>query len=123
MIDQEAVKTIAAQIEQSRKNADFVGSLVVNPDIGRPTEHAPVHTPFSRTPDWWPVFWLSYGQTFSQYTEEGAKNMLFRDGRFVNQPLDSVKSQLLAILGGGGGAVLVAPEPDPVVWNVLDVEE
>jgi len=116
VINDKAVKTIATQIEQSRKNADFVGSLVVNVDTGRPTEHTPVTRTPRRTPDWWPVFWLSYGPTFSQYTEEGAKNLLFKDGRFVDQPLDNVKSQLLSLLGGG---VAKLPEPEPVVWDVL----
>jgi len=121
VINDKAVKTIATQIEMSRKNADFVGSLVVTPgDTGRPTEHKPVTPAPRRTPDWWPVFWLSYGATFSQHTEEGAKNLLFRDGRFVDQPLDSVKSQLLSILGGGGGKVIPVPQPDPVVWSPVD---
>lgn len=121
VVDEEAVRTIASQIEQSRKNADFVGSLVVGGDTGRPTEHK-VHS--HRTPDWWPVFWLSYGNTFSQYTEEGAKSLLFKGGRFVDSTLDDVKSQLLSILGGGGGGGVTilpypTPEPEPVDWNVI----
>jgi len=117
VVDEESMRTIASQIEQSRKNADFVGSLVVTGDTGRPTEHKPVVKSF-RTPDWWPVFWLTYGPTFSQFTEEGAKNLLFKEGRFVDQSLDTVKSQLLSILGGGV-TIKPYPEPEPVVWNVL----
>lgn len=34
VVDDDAMRTIASQIEQSRKNADFVGSLVVGGDTG-----------------------------------------------------------------------------------------
>jgi hypothetical protein len=41
VVDDDAVKAIAQQIEGSRKNADFVGSLVVGARTSRPTEFVP----------------------------------------------------------------------------------
>jgi hypothetical protein len=39
VIDDEVMRTIAGQLEAARKNADFVGSLVVGGQTGRVTEH------------------------------------------------------------------------------------
>lgn len=59
VINENDVNTIAKQISNSRKNADFVGSLVVGGNTGRPTEHN-VHQPQLYIPMWWDAFWLTY---------------------------------------------------------------
>jgi len=45
---------IAKQIDRVYHDADYVGSLVVSGETGRPTEHA---GPKLEPPDWWDRFW------------------------------------------------------------------
>ncbi len=117
MIDEDAVQTIAKQMEASRKNADFVGSLVVGGHTGRPTEHTKKPVTVVVPPPWWPAFWLTYQHTFRQYTEEEAKALVFKEGRFTRSTLDEAKPSVLALLGGG------TPQRNPPTtlpdWNVL----
>jgi hypothetical protein len=61
---------IGAQIGKVYQDADYVGSLVVEGDTGRPTEHA---GPKIEPPGWWDAFWRRHfentGQTREQATE------------------------------------------------------
>lgn len=103
VINIEDLKQVALSLEQSRKNADSIGSLVVGKlNTNRPTEH---HT--FTVPPWWNNFWLINKSRFPEYTEDQAKRKLFEDGRFDNSTMSEAENRILSILGGGshqGGA-------------------
>ena len=61
---------IAAQINRVYKEADYVGSLVVQGDTGRPTEHA---GPKFELPGWWDDFWKRHYANTGQTQEEAVK--------------------------------------------------
>jgi len=65
---------IADQINKVYKQADYVGSLVVQARIGRPTEYAGDHV---QPPDWWDVFWQRHLENTGQ-TREQAIEMLHK---------------------------------------------
>ena len=58
------IADIAEQIVRVYRQADYVGSLVLDGPTGRPTEHPGPH---SEPPDWWHTFWTRHlhntGQT------------------------------------------------------------
>ena len=58
---------IAEQIARVYRQADYVGSLVIDGPTGRPTEHPGPHI---EPPDWWDTFWARHfhntGQTRAQ---------------------------------------------------------
>ncbi len=68
------VDTIAAQLERVYDDGDFVGSLVVDGKVGRPTEH---DGPFVEPAGWWRAFWqrhtantgLSIDETLTLWSE------------------------------------------------------
>ena len=51
------MQSIAGQIKKVYADADYVGSLVVSGDTGRPTEH---WGPKNEPPGWWNSFWKQY---------------------------------------------------------------
>jgi hypothetical protein len=114
--DEEAMRTIAAQIESSRKFADNVGSLVVGGRTDRPTEHNVVGTGRELfVPAWWSTFWLTYGRTLPQLSEEQAKTLAFGSGgaaRWRDSTMQGSQHQVLANLRGHAQQAM--PE-----WNVL----
>lgn len=61
---------IAEQINRVYKEADYVGSLVVQGDMGRPTEHA---GPKFEPPGWWDDFWKRHLASTGQTQEEAHK--------------------------------------------------
>lgn len=79
---------IFTQVKSPQANADHVGSLVVNPDLGRPTE-------FKRTPEtdkltpnqvailpkWWRTFWMTHSASFSTIKEDQAIELIFARNR------------------------------------------
>jgi hypothetical protein len=103
IIDEGVMKTIAKQIEDSRKNADFIGSLVIGGITDRPTEHIKVA-------HWWNNWWLTYRNMFPKYTEEEAKRKVFADGRFANSSMSQVHEKVLEILGAS------TTKPKTVPW-------
>ena len=54
VVNESNVKEIAEQIERVYRDAEYVGSLVVEGDTTRPTEH---DGPKVGPPDWWEKFW------------------------------------------------------------------
>jgi len=121
VVDEDAIKAISQQIEASRRNADFVGSLVVGGQTSRPTEFVPKPKPTTIvTPPWWSTFWLTYQTSFSNFTEDAAKELLFADSRrFSNKTMDQAKDDALAILRTGRtGSSRPVTLPD---WNLLGV--
>jgi hypothetical protein len=104
VIDEDAVRVISEQIEASRKNADFVGSLVVGGRTSRPTEFVPKTVPLV-VPPWWSTFWLTYKTSFPSFSEDAAKELLFANNRFANSTMDQARDQALSLLRGGSGAL------------------
>ena len=67
VVSEEDMADIAAQINKVYKQADYVGSLVVEGRTGRPTEYAGLHV---EPPDWWDVFWQRHFENTGQSREE-----------------------------------------------------
>ena len=65
---------IAAQINRVYQQADYVGSLVVEGQTGRPTEYAGLHV---EPPGWWDAFWQRHLANTGQSREE-AMEMLHK---------------------------------------------
>jgi hypothetical protein len=61
---------IGAQIDRVYKEADYVGSLVVQGETGRPTEHT---GPKFEPPGWWDDFWKRHYANTGQTQEEAVK--------------------------------------------------
>ena len=72
VVSEEDMADIAAQINKVYKQADYVGSLVVEGRTGRPTEYEGLHV---EPPGWWHVFWQRHFENTGQSREE-AKEML-----------------------------------------------
>jgi hypothetical protein len=68
------MKDIHQQIQRVYQDADYVGSLVVDGNTSRPTEH---DGPQQEPPDWWANFWKRYESNTGQSREE-ALQMLRR---------------------------------------------
>jgi len=123
-VNDEVMSVIAKQISDSRKNADFIGSLVIGPNVGRPTEHNVHKLPWTQSnnadiitiPDWWNNFWLTYRNLFPQHNESHAKQLVFSGGRFANSALFEVQDRVLEILGGHSAVATSKPKVD---WMVL----
>ena len=97
VVDSESMQTIAKQIDDSKKYADEIGSLVVDGNTNRATET--ISSLATKVPSWWPVFWMQYGPNYPQHTAEAAQAILFRGGRFATCNMNDVKSKILDILG------------------------
>jgi hypothetical protein len=61
------MKEIHQQIAQVYEDSDYVGSLVVNGQTDRPTEH---DGPQQEPPDWWAKFWGRYERNTGQSQSE-----------------------------------------------------
>lgn len=66
------MKAIHQQIAKVYDDADYVGSLVVDGQTKRPTEH---DGPQQEPPDWWATFWQRYERNTGQ-SREAAMQML-----------------------------------------------
>ncbi len=67
VVSESDMADIAEQIARVYRQADYVGSLVIDGPTGRPTEHPGPHV---EPPDWWDTFWARHlhntGQTRAQ---------------------------------------------------------
>ncbi len=70
VVSEQDMADIAEQINRVYRQADYVGSLVVEGPRGRPTEYEGDH---AQPPEWWDVFWQRHlqdtGQTRTQAIE------------------------------------------------------
>jgi hypothetical protein len=57
IVSEADVQSIADQIQRVYKDADYVGSLVVDGDTERPTEY---EGPKDEPPGWWDAFWKRF---------------------------------------------------------------
>jgi hypothetical protein len=83
---------LAEQIDRVYRQADYVGSLVVEGDTGRPTEHG---GPKWEPPGWWEEFWQRHFQNTGQTREEAAAmldQLLGRD--WTQRPRGEVEDAL-----------------------------
>jgi hypothetical protein len=98
VVTEDDMAHIAGQIERVYRQADYVGSLVVEGPTGRPTEHSGL--PFE-PPGWWDDFWRRHfentGQTREQAVAmlEGLLGMEWarRDPGEVEQALRKARSE------------------------------
>lgn len=72
VVSEHDIRGIADQINKVYKQADYVGSLVVDGPTGRPTEYQGTHV---EPPQWWDVFWQRHCENTGQ-TREQAIEML-----------------------------------------------
>ena len=72
------IAAIRAQIDRTYRDADYVGSLVVEGETGRPTEHdGPKYEP----PGWWDDFWKRYEKNTGETRDKAIGRLLKRIGR------------------------------------------
>ncbi len=57
VVSEQDVQEIAEQIQRVYEDADYVGSLVVSGETGRPTEY---EGPKQEPPGWWDAFWQRF---------------------------------------------------------------
>ncbi|MCD4785820.1 MAG: hypothetical protein K8T10_18530 [Candidatus Eremiobacteraeota bacterium] len=70
VVSKKDMSEIAKQIKRVYDDADYVGSLVVDGDTQRPTEHSgPKYEP----PDWWDNFWNQYEKELGMSREDAIK--------------------------------------------------
>lgn len=61
------MREIADQIDRVYRDADYVGSLVIAGETGRPTEHS---GPKVEPPDWWQKFWARHFENTGMTQEQ-----------------------------------------------------
>ena len=66
------MQEISEQIAKVYKQGDYVGSLVVDGDTGRPTEY---DGPRVQPPDWWEKFWKRHLDNTGQTREQALKEL------------------------------------------------
>lgn len=67
VVSEQNIREIADQIDRVYKNADYVGSLVVQGNTGRPTEYV---GPKVEPPGWWENFWERHQANTGRTQEE-----------------------------------------------------
>jgi hypothetical protein len=67
IVSEQDIAEIAAQIAKVYNQADYVGSLVVGGETGRPTEHT---GPQVEPPGWWDAFWRQHEQQTGMTREQ-----------------------------------------------------
>lgn len=71
VVSEEDMRAIAEQIERVYQQADYVGSLVVEGETGRPTEY---DGPKDEPPGWWEAFWHRFEDN-TGLTREQARDL------------------------------------------------
>jgi hypothetical protein len=66
-VSEKDMAEIAQQIDRVYKDADYVGSLIVEGETGRPTEYEGAKV---NPPDWWDEFWSRHEKNSGQSREE-----------------------------------------------------
>ena len=67
VVSEQDMQDIAEQINKVYKQAEYVGSLVVEGPTGRPTEYQGMHV---EPPHWWDVFWKRHCENTGQTCEQ-----------------------------------------------------
>ncbi|MBP0020569.1 MAG: hypothetical protein J7647_23820 [Cyanobacteria bacterium SBLK] len=95
VVSEKDMREIKEQIDRVYDDADYVGSLVVDGDTGRPTEY---HGNKVEPPDWWDAFWRRHEANTGQTREEAlemlrrwlGENWQPRSPRELQEKLDSL---------------------------------
>jgi hypothetical protein len=89
VVSEEDLAEIAEQIGRVYQQADYVGSLVVEGETGRPTEYA---GPKSEPPGWWDDFWQRHFENTGQTREEAIAMLVKLLGHdWAQRPLEEVE--------------------------------
>jgi hypothetical protein len=92
VVSEEDMAEIAGQIGRVYQQADYVGSLVVEGETGRPTEYA---GPKSEPPGWWDDFWQRHFEHTGQTREEAIDMLVKLLGReWAQRPVGEVEDAL-----------------------------
>ncbi len=92
VVSEEDMAEIAGQIGRVYRQADYVGSLVVAGETGRPTEHA---GPKAQPPGWWDDFWQRHFENTGQTREEAVALLVKLLGRgWAERPVGEVEDAL-----------------------------
>ena len=70
VVSEQDMRDISDQINKVYRQADYVGSLVVEGPTGRPTEYQGTHV---EPPHWWEVFWQRHFENTGQTREEATE--------------------------------------------------
>lgn len=97
VVSEQDMQQIQQQIARVYKDADYVGSLVVSGDTGRPTEY---DGPKQEPPSWWDSFWQRYEQNTGQSRKEAIEmlrrlrgdNWMPRTPEELRQELEQMQS-------------------------------
>jgi len=90
VVSEQDMAEIAAQIGRVYKQADYVGSLVVERETGRPTEYA---GPKVEPPGWWDEFWQRHFQNTGQTRQEAITMLTKLLGKgWVERPAEEVEA-------------------------------
>jgi hypothetical protein len=102
VVSEDDMADIAAQINKVYQQSDYVGSLVVEGPMGRPTEYQGVHV---EPPEWWDTFWERHHANTGQ-TREQAMAMLRKllGNRWSEQSLEEVEQAISQADQGSAGA-------------------
>ena len=100
VVSEQDMRDIADQINKVYQQADYIGSLVVEGPMGRPTEYEGLHV---EPPQWWDVFWQRHFQNTGQ-TEDDAKELLqsLLGDRWQDSTLEQAE-QAVSQAGQGSG--------------------
>jgi hypothetical protein len=90
VVSEQDMARLAAQIGRVYQEADYVGSLVVEGETGRPTEYDGSKV---EPPGWWDAFWQSHFENTGQ-TREQAIDMLNRllGRQWIQLPVEEVEA-------------------------------
>jgi hypothetical protein len=92
VVSEEDMAEIAQQIGRVYQQADYVGSLVVERETGRPTEYA---GPKSEPPGWWDDFWQRHFENTGLTREEAIAMLVKLLGHdWTQRPLDEVEDAM-----------------------------
>ncbi len=78
VVNERDIAAVRAQIDRTYRDADYVGSLVVEGETGRPTEH---DGPKFEPPDWWDQFWKRYEANADETREQAIRRLIKLIGR------------------------------------------
>jgi hypothetical protein len=89
VVSEQDMAEIAGQIERVYRQADYVGSLVVQGETGRPTEYA---GPKFEPPGWWEDFWRRHFANTGQTQDEAVAMLTNLLGRgWTNRPVEDAE--------------------------------
>ena len=96
VVTDEIMEQILKQVQSPQKNADHIGSLVVNPNADRPTEFKQTAATDALTPghpagtsasfvlpQWWDVFWQTHAHSFPNITSDQAAHCVFNSDPLI----------------------------------------